>query len=264
MSSLALNLRRQTFDGGDPNFRLDVGSVLGRTFEVWTRNLGPFCVVGLIVESPVLLGLAAIALSGSSMPILQRLLELTSNVLALILTGAVTFGVFRHLEGERAGLGEILHLGFSRLGTVWGTAILTGLATALGFCALIIPGLILMARFWVSVPVAVIEQPGASAAMGRSGELTAGNRWRVFAVAMVLGAVLVASTLAFGLLLGLLSTSIPTTGTGAAQPAWQQGLLELFVLPILALNATGPAIVYHDLRVGKEGADVEELIRVFA
>ncbi len=263
MSSFGLDLQRESFGRGDPGFRLEVGDVLSRTLSVWARNFVPFCIVGLIVESPVLLGLAAIALSGASMPIAQRLLELMSNVLGLILAGAVTFGVFRHLKGEQAGLGEILRLGLSRLGTVWGTAILTGLATTLGFCALIIPGLILLTRFWVAVPVAVIEEPGASAAMGRSAELTEGNRWRVFAVAITLGAILVAFVLVFALLMTLLPGT-STEAPGGVQPAWEQGLLELLMLPMLALNAVAPAVVYHDLRVGKEGADVEELLKVFA
>src|SRR5689334_3465056 len=54
---------------GDPNFRVDVGSVLARTLSVWGRNLVPFCLVGLVVYSPVLLGLGAIAASGTSMPL---------------------------------------------------------------------------------------------------------------------------------------------------------------------------------------------------
>ena len=250
---------------GDPRFQLDVGSVFQRTFTIWAGNLVPFCLVGLIVQSPVLLTLVGIEVTGASMPLLQRVLGLVSNILTLILAGGVTYGVFQHLRGEKADFGEILRLGLSRLGTVWGTAILTGLAIALGMCALLIPGLILMTRFWVAVPVAVIEAPGAFAAMGRSGELTEGNRWRVFAVALTLGAAMFVAALFLGLGLALFqgSSEAATLGEGLAEPAWSQALLEILLIPLQALNAVAPAIAYHDLRVGKEGADVEDLLRVF-
>jgi hypothetical protein len=269
MASPGLSILGGT-SGGDPNFRLDVGSVLARTFAVWAGNLIPFFLVGVIVQSPVLLALGAIELSGASMPTLQPLLNLLSKVLTLILTGGVTYGVFQHLRGERASLGDILRLGLSRLGTVWGTAILTGLAIFLGFCALIVPAFILMARFWVSVPVAVIEEPGATAAMGRSAELTEGSRWRVLAVAVLLGVIMIAfmmfCALALGLLAVAMGSEIATDAVGATRaqdPAWAQGLLVLLLIPLQTLNAVAPAIAYHDLRIGKEGADVEELLRVF-
>ncbi|HEX6737711.1 MAG TPA: hypothetical protein VF310_05560, partial [Vicinamibacteria bacterium] len=129
----------QEAPGADPNYRLDVGSVLGRTFKVWASNLVPFCLVGLIVQLPVLLPLLGLALTGTSLPALQQILSVVSNILTLCLVGAVTYGVFQSLRGEGATLGEILRTGFSRLGTVWGTAILSGLAYMVGLCLLIVP-----------------------------------------------------------------------------------------------------------------------------
>lgn len=248
---------------GDGMFQLDVGSVLERTFRIWLENLGPFFLVGLVVNSPVLLGLAAIALTGSTMPLAQRLLELLSNILTLILTGAVTFGVFQSLRGRRAEAREILDQGLSRLGTVWLTGLLAGLGTALGICALVVPGLILASRWWVAVPVAVIEAPGAANALSRSSELTAGNRWRTFALLLMLGVITVAATLLLGGALAMIEGATVSVGQRELEAPWAQALLQVLILPLSALGAVMPAIVYHDLRVGKEGADIEELLRVF-
>jgi hypothetical protein len=261
MASPGLNILGGTA-GADPHFQLDVGSVFQRTFSIWAGNLVPFCLAGLIVQSPVLVVLAGIEVTGASMPVLQPLLAVFSGLLALSLAGAVTYGVFQHLRGERAGLGEILRLGFSRLVTVLVTAILSGIAIALGFCALIIPGLILMTRFWVAVPVAVIEEPGAFASMGRSADLTEGNRWRVFAVVLTLGAIVFVVQFALTLTLALVQgTGMPAAAD--AEAAWAQALQVVLLIPVQALNAVAPAVAYHDLRVGKEGADVEDLLRVF-
>jgi hypothetical protein len=259
--SISLGLSRDVA-GGDPNFALDVGSVLSRTFSVWAANLVPFCLVGLVVNSPVLLGLSAIGLSGSPAPGVQTLLGLLSNLLTLILTGGITYGVFQELRGERAGAGEILKLGLSRLLTVWATGILTGLGTALGCCALIVPGLILLSMWWVSVPVAVIEEPGAIGAMSRSSELTAGNRWQVFALALIFAVMVIMVSVVFNVIV-VAAGAAAGAAPGAGLPAWGQLVLDVVLIPVQALAASAPAIAYHDLRVGKEGADVEELLKVF-
>jgi hypothetical protein len=246
--------------GGDPNYQLDVGSVLGRTFGVWAANFVPFCVLGLIVEAPVLVVLVVLAVSGTSLPTLQRVLDGLSALLALVLTGGVTYGVFQALRNARPSLAEVLRLGLSRVLTVFVTALFTGIAVALGCCALIVPGLILMARFWVAVPVSVIEAPGAFGAMSRSAELTEGNRWRVFGLVLIMGLIAGGANAVLGVV------SVLVAGAGSEPgvvPAWTQALMGLALIPVQALTAVAPAVAYHDLRVGREGADVEELLKIF-
>ena len=103
--------------------------------------------------------------------------------------------------------------------------------------------------------------------MGRSAELTEGNRWKVFAVAVVLGAIQFGFTMVCGIVLALLDTPDPAATSARAQAMlspFLQALLGVLILPMMALNAVGPAVAYYDLRVGKEGADVEDLVKVFA
>ena len=262
MASFGLDLQNDT-TGGDPNFRLDVGSVLSRSFSVWGANLVSFTLVGVVVLSPVLVGLGLLAVAGAQQPIIERLLGLLSNILTLALTGGVTYGGFQDIRGERASAGEVLRMGMSKLGTVWVTGLLAGLAIALGFCALIVPGLVLMVRFWLAVPVAVIESPGASASLSRSTDLTEGNRWRIFAVAVLMFLVQLVATILIGTVIGFATGAARATFARASQTAGVQFLLELLVIPIAALAAVAPAIAYHDVRKGKEGADVEELLKAF-
>src|SRR5262249_20520829 len=187
---------------GNPNYRLDVGGVLGRSVTVWGQNLVPFFLVGLCVYSPVLLTLGGLAATDTRMPLLQKLLELVANFLNLILAGAVTYGVFQQLHGRRADLGDVLRTRLARLGTVWGAAFLSGLVTAIGLCMLVVPGLVAITMLWVAVPVAVIESPGASASLERSRELTSGNRWRVFAIALVVGVTVFLAAMVVAVALG--------------------------------------------------------------
>lgn len=241
--------------GGDPNYRLDVGEVLARSFSTWAANIVPFTAVGVVIYSPVLVAYVILAAAGGA-PDAVRILTLLENILGLILIGAVTYGVFEHLNGEKPSPGDVLRKGLSKLGGVWGVGIVTGIGVMLGFCALLVPGLILLARWWLAVPVAVIESPGTFASMDRSVQLTENNRWRIFALA--LGSLVVVSVL--GIVLGLVVGSLLS---GGGRDAAGEALLTLALIPVQALSAVIPAIAYHDMRRGKEGADVAELLRAF-
>jgi hypothetical protein len=262
MASLSLGLGEER--AGDPDFRLDVGSVIRRTFGIWAANLVSFSLVGLVAYLPALVLIALLAAAGSLNHLGVRVVDFLGNILNLILAGAVTYGVFRDLHGERAGAREVLGMGLSRLGGVWVTGVLMGVAVLVGLIALIVPGIVLLVRYWVAVPVAVIEAPGATASLSRSTELTQGNRWRVFAIAVVMGFVTIVGMFVLGILLALLDTA---GSKGAASQAATSPLslaaLTVLAIPLQCLAAVAPVVAYHDLRVGREGAAVEDLLKVF-
>jgi hypothetical protein len=243
---------------------LDVGSVISRTFRIWLNTLLPFLLVALLVHSPLFIGLGAFALADPGTRLegwSGTLIHLSENLLDAFLTAAITYGVFRSLRGgEEARIGEILRNGLSRLGTVWFTWLVLGIGTLLGFCALVVPGLVLIARWYVAIPVAVIENPGATAALSRSGELTEGNRWRTFALSLVMGFI---AALATAAITALVEVAVGRSWTADADSAGLLMVERLLLLPFGVLGAIPPAIAYHDLRVAKEGADIEELLSVF-
>jgi hypothetical protein len=110
-----------------------------------------------------------------------------------------------------------------------GVSIVFGIATAIGFLLLIIPGLILTVIWSVVAPVTVLERPGVFAAFGRSRELVRGNGWNVFAViVLVFLSVLVVSIAA-----ALLAGSLGTVGR-----AFVQWALDSALAPITALSAS--------------------------
>lgn len=115
-------------------------------------------------------------------------------------------------------------------------SILFGLALAVGFILLIIPGLILMVIWSVVAPVTVLERPGPFAAFGRSRELVRGNGWQVFGViVLVFVAVVVISVAA-----GLIASSLGSLGGALVQWA-----INAALAPVTALSAS---VLYFELR----------------
>lgn len=73
-----------------------------------------------------------------------------------------------------------------RIGAAFGLSLLSGIAIVIGLVLLIVPGLMLFTRWAVALPALLREELGVTAAMGRSSELTAGNRWRILGLALLM------------------------------------------------------------------------------
>lgn len=261
-SSLGLDDRNPRA-GADPGYQLDVGRVLSQTFSITASNILPFGLVGLVCYLPVLFVQAILAVAPPGQPealIVVGLAVAVAQALAsLVLTGALTFGVMRHLRGDPAAAGEIVQAGLSSLGRVFVVSLMVGVMTLLGLVLCIVPGVIVMCMNWVAVPVAVIEQPGSTQSLSRSQDLTAGSRLPVFAVLLVIGLV-VGGVGFFGNV--VVAAVGEVTGSQAVRSVAMIAL-TVFSVPFECLKAASAAIGYHELRTNREGVGLEELVRVF-
>lgn len=233
-----------------------VGAVISRTFSVWLRNIVPFTLLALIVEAPLFI-YTAILLLGGMTPEKHKTWALVTNygplVLNPIVAGLIAYGVFQQLSGKAAGLGECLEKGLRHIVPVLLTGIVVALLIMLGFALLVIPGIIVACMLWVAVPAAVVERVGVFTALRRSNALTSGEKGNVFVVFLVLGLI----GFVAGFVMGLLFV-----GSGNSVGfLWGMMVLKL-VLNVL--QSVAAAVGYHDLRISKEGASVEELVAVFA
>ncbi len=257
--------------------RLGTGEVLRETFSIYFSNLIPFTILTALAYLPIFVlgglvkeagkthgGMGAIAVAG--------LVGLAAWLLCMPLsTAAITYGVFQQMRGQDASLGSCLSIGLSCLLPVLSVvglemlamlglvliAVLPmfALAKAPGCSLLIVPlllacvigFLVLFLRFYVAVPAAVEERPGAVNALRRSAFLTHGERGTIFGVLF---------------LLGLFNSVI--TRVAAAVPQAKLVLEPLMSLFAIGLSATACAVIYYRLRAGKESIDVDQIASVFA
>jgi hypothetical protein len=233
-----------------------VGAVLNRTSSVLSRNFLTFFVVTIVAYLPLLLIPGSIAgtapeptAGGVGLIFLGGFLTM---VLGMLSQAVVLYGAFQDMRGRSVNLGESLKVGLRRFFPIVGLAILMSLGMMIGFLLLIIPGFILFAMWFVATPPCVVEQLGPFRSLGRSSQLTKGHRWKVFGLFIVL--LLISAVIGGGVnmvLRQLGSTVLTIIGSLTWNGVWG------------ALYSIAVVVTYHDLRVAKEGVDIEHIASVF-
>lgn len=220
---------------------------------------------GLIVQSLVTGALAhAISRSYLGKPISilgaysfgwRRYLSLVASAFVLMLIGAAMFLVF-----GGCAFGGVFVLARAFSGRASSIGALLGVLVALGLLVLLIPAMLFFfIRFILTTQAIVLEGQGPLAGLGRSWRLISSSFWRalgIFVLVLVLTyliSVIPSLVLVFGL--NLLSGGTATDmlrnqalGSLVAQIGLILGLPLLFSIYTL---------LYYDLRVRKEGYDLE-------
>lgn len=246
-----MSIASPTVDSIGAPFR--VGAALSRTFQVFGAGCVKFAFLTALAFLPLLIiDLAVGELTGNG----ASAAHLLSNVLQLVLgslaNAVCLYGAYQIMRGQGFSIGKSFAVGLSRLGPVVSAALLVGILTGLAALALIVPGVMVACAFYVAVPACVIERVGPRASLKRSAELTRGHRWGVFGLVILVavGTVILAGALAaLGAVIG-----------GAVLAAIFTFVAEVVVE---AFGAVATAVVYHDLRVAKEGVDIDQIASVF-
>lgn len=191
---------------------------------------------------------------------------------------AITYGVVERLRGRRAGVGSSLSATARRLGTVLVTAIVLALMTLVlvivfgivaglfvattgtepGIFALVVTALalggvfvLLVSRYLVAIPVALLEPVGPVRAIGVSSRLTTGSRGAIALATLVFLALgwalnrFLVGRLVDGLLLTVLL---------------DVGITAVLTTPLVASAA---AFAYQRLKLHKDGIDLLDAAKVF-
>ncbi len=204
--------------------------------------------------------------------LLSQLIQISCTT---ILSGMIICLAFKHLQREPSSIGTAFSTGMRRIVPV----VLIGLAV--GGLSVVPIGMVLamsavgdpdqlelrigvastvtvVVRVIISMMLsaapgaAVIESHGALTAIKRSLALTEGFRWRILGCTLLVGIVvgIVSGVFGFIAVIGF------SSGT--------EHVAVLIALVTTPLTASLEAVIYHDLRLSKEGVEVADLMRVFA
>ncbi len=191
-----------------------LASVIDDMGKALSRDGGMFLVIAVVINGiPLfLMGLLPLVLSqdqATSVMVTapQGIVTLVSAVLA---QGAIIHGTLAGIEGRPARFGDCLAASLKHLLPLLGIAILSYIGFVLGFILFIIPGLILITMWAVTLPVQMAENTGVFGAFGRSRRLTHGSRLKILLVIVIYIAIIMAIT--FGLIFATGGLSQMTDG----------------------------------------------------
>ncbi|KPK76053.1 MAG: hypothetical protein AMJ79_08485 [Phycisphaerae bacterium SM23_30] len=173
-------------------------------------------------------------------------------------SGALIKSVSETYLGREVNVGEAYRFVLPKLLTIIGASIIVNIVVGFGFLLLVVPGVIFMLWFALTNQAIVIEDLKAFKGMGRSKELASGNLGKIFSVSFIVGliSIIIVYLLGFGgtMLVALLDNPFSLTA---------QIIDQFFTLigQVLAMPISAGALIllYYDLRIRKEGFDLEML-----
>ena len=243
-----------------------VADLIDQAFALCRRHFGYFAKLEVVLLGPatllqaVLPPLAGAGAGASAQAATQVVMGLAASVAGLMAYAAVTRAVAAARMGQRLSLGEAYMLGGGLLWRLLAAGVLYILAAML--LMITIAGSVYVLVLWSQVLVVlVLERVGVFRAFGRSRALIRGSWWRVCGYELV---VLILYLIAAGLVGGVIGG---VGGLFIAMAGYNTGSVPFAVVTALA-NIVGQCVatpflhcatvlLYYDLRVRKEGLDLE-------
>jgi hypothetical protein len=223
--------------------------IIDASFRFYRAHFGNLLVLSALLLVPT--ALLGVIVPGE----LQRVVQLVGNWMYLVCEGAIAVLVAAAIERDQALTGgEVLRQLGGNAGKVIGVSIVSGFMILVGFILLIIPGIIALSWTMVALPVAAIEGFSSSAAISRSRALARGR------MRHVLGTMLLAWVIVIGLVLGISLAVGLLFGFFGLPDRLTDMLGELVMVPLFPLIGVAVTMLYYDLRVRSEGADVQAMV----
>ena len=243
---------------------LSTGEILDVSFGLYRQRFGPLVKVALLTAAlPMLIGIYVTTAGGQFANLgLSIANVLIKTVLDLLALGATIFIVSESYLGHDLSASDALKRSVPFLGRLVVLSILLGLVIGLGFLLFIIPGCVFMAGLIPSIPALVLEnQQSGLEAMGRGWGLSKGYRLKQFAIVTTVFILQIIPAMAASFFLPAFSSpaaayELEGAGGSASIILGIAGILQILISPFVYCTIT---VAYYDLRVRKEGFDLEIL-----
>ena len=242
---------------------LSVGEILDTSFGLYRQHFIALATIVMIsTGAPLLLNLYLQSAGGlMANPVLAVVYLLVYVALSSLGAAATVYLISEGYLGRELAAGAALSRAMPLLGTIVVYSILFALVVGIGLLLLIVPGVVLACGLVLATPVIVLE-PGvdATGAMARSWALTKGSRLRMFGLLLVFGLLVYIPIIALSIVAAMVAPGALTAGDGSTAPMLvftaALGIVQMVIYPLLYCILT---VAYYDMRVRKEGFDLEML-----
>lgn len=170
------------------------------------------------------------------------------SLMYVLIEAAVALGASDAYFGRTVDVWSVHARAFARLPALILASFLRNVALFLGLLLLILPVFWVAARYFVTIPALLLEDLGPMQALQRAADLSKGEKGRILKTLLLM----------FVLYLGFsIAMTIAITALVGRAPALAQvlgGISTTLVMPIFGAIQT---LLYYDLRIRKEGFDIE-------
>jgi hypothetical protein len=211
--------------------KLSISSIIARSFTTLKDNFAAFFMISILMKVITLLLMMAFGvydlmkigvmspadmaqtpggLFGSYASIM--LAAIAPSMLAL---GMITVGTVAYLQGDPTTIGDCIKQGLQKSIPLVLLGLITGFAVSFGMMLLIIPGLIILAVWFVAGPVLMVENSGVIKSLTRSMALTTDARGiiialvaLIFIVSLVVSSITLFLVMSFGIIGSVILTAV--------------------------------------------------------
>jgi hypothetical protein len=225
--------------------------IIDASFQLLRRHYSQLVALAVVALLPYIV-LVAVA-GGSETGAASALLVVLAQFLCAALAEAAVIVAVSdaYLEGS-VDIHRSLAATAGRLPTIILAGIIRGLAVVFGLFLFLFPGLYVALRTFAITPVVVLEGRSASDAMKRSWDLAKGEVWKIFVTLLLAWMIFIVLYALLLMVVGMLSDKNPRVTQLVV------AILMALVYPITGVVTT---ILYYDIRVRREGFDLELLAR---
>ncbi|MDQ1444399.1 MAG: hypothetical protein QOI20_863 [Acidimicrobiaceae bacterium] len=258
---------------------LEIGEILDTAIKVYRARFATLVKVVFVVVAPVQAFSAVVRISLPSESIVNTnelgqndfdvaaligsiaavvLISILTWVAAELATAAALKIVSDSYLGEERDWQESLRFAAARLRSLIWLALLSLLLLGVGLVLCVVPGVYLWTAWSVAIPVLLLENQKGMSALRRSRDLVRGHWWRVFVC-------LIVSFILAGVITGVFQGVLAGVVFGAHNEVVSAVASAMASIAASALvtpfTAAVSIVIYFDLRVRKEGFDIELLAR---
>ncbi len=253
-----------------PRFEaMTTGALLDRAVRLYANNFAlllgitavayvPFYLVMLVFQSSMSFNLNDDAPWAAILYFIVFMVLWTSIAFP-IAGGAATYAISERYLGNHVAIHAALRRGLANFWSVSMAQITVSIRVVIGLILFIVPGVLWLLSYSLVVPTILVEGQKATPSLRRSRELMKGQRGKAFVIMVVL-ILLEAITGA-----GMSSVSKVVFSTestsGAVLHSAINSLMSIFLAP---LGIVATILLYYDMRIRKEGFDLDMLSRAMA
>jgi hypothetical protein len=232
--------------------------ILDAAFEIYRRYFMVFMAINIFVAIPgavsTYIGQAAVLARQPDGLFTSGLIRILAGFISPFTEGAIACTASAAYLGRPVDFEQSVRTAFSRPGRLFIAMFTKWILLGLGLILFIAPGLIVFKRYFALPMTVLFEDNKVGDAISRSRSLSAGNGTRIFAL---VGGVLL-FTLIATMILGQTFASV---SKGATMSAVATLILTTTISPFSTIVAT---LLYYDIRIRKEGYDIELMTQALA